>query len=30
VLYNGVIAYLLMGTLFAGERLVRRRVLPVS
>lgn len=25
-LYNGLIAYLLMGTLFAGEYLVRRRV----
>jgi uncharacterized membrane protein len=29
-LYNGVIAYLLMGTLFAAERLIRRRVLPAS
>jgi uncharacterized membrane protein len=29
-LYNGVIAYLLMGSLFVGERLVRRRVLPAS
>jgi uncharacterized membrane protein len=28
VLYNGVIAYVLMGSLFAGERLIRRRVLP--
>ena len=26
-LYNGLISYLVMGTLFAGERLVRRRVL---
>jgi uncharacterized membrane protein len=25
-LYNGVIAYVLMGLLFAGEYLVRRRV----
>ena len=25
--YNGVIAYLLIGTLFAGERLIRRRML---
>jgi uncharacterized membrane protein len=29
-LYNGFIAYLLMGALFAGERLVRRRVIPVA
>ncbi len=29
-LYNGLIAYLLMGTLFAGERLFRRRVMPVT
>lgn len=29
-LYNGVISYVLMGTLFAGERLIRRRVLPVA
>lgn len=29
-LYNGFIAYLLMGTLFAGERAVRRRVLPAA
>jgi uncharacterized membrane protein len=29
-LYNGVIAYLLMGGLFAGERLLRRRVLPAA
>jgi uncharacterized membrane protein len=29
-LYNGLIAYLLMGTLFAGERLVRRRVLRIA
>lgn len=29
-LYNGVIAYLLMGTLFAGERLLRRRLLPAA
>lgn len=27
-LYNGLIAYLLMGALFAGEWLVRRRFLP--
>lgn len=27
-LYNGLIAYLLMGALFAGEWLVRRRLLP--
>lgn len=27
-LYNGLIAYLLMGLLFAGEWLVRRRLLP--
>jgi uncharacterized membrane protein len=25
--YNGVIAYLLIGTLFAGEWLIRRRLL---
>ena len=30
VLYNGVIAYLAMGTLFAGERLLRRRLLPAA
>jgi uncharacterized membrane protein len=30
VLYNGVFAYVLMGSLFAGERLIRRRVLPAS
>lgn len=29
-LYNGFIAYLLMGALFAGERLVRRRVLSAA
>jgi len=29
-LYNGLIAYLLMGALFAGERLVRRRLLPAA
>ena len=29
-LYNGVIAYLLMGLLFAGELLVRRRVMQAS
>lgn len=29
-LYNGVIAYLLMGSLFAGERLLRRRLLPAA
>jgi|RhiMethySRZTD1v2_1073278.scaffolds.fasta_scaffold34047_7 uncharacterized membrane protein len=29
-LYNGVIAYLAMGTLFAGERLLRRRLLPAA
>jgi uncharacterized membrane protein len=29
-LYNGFIAYLLMGTLFAGERVVRRRVMPAA
>jgi uncharacterized membrane protein len=29
-LYNGLIAYLLMGTLFAGERLVRRRVMRIA
>jgi uncharacterized membrane protein len=29
-LYNGLIAYLLMGTLFAGERLFRRRLMPVA
>ena len=29
-LYNGFIAYILMGTLFAGERAVRRRVLPAA
>jgi uncharacterized membrane protein len=29
-LYNGLIAYLVMGTLFAGERLVRRRVLRLA
>ena len=29
-LYNGLIAYLLMGALFAGERLVRRRVLSAA
>jgi uncharacterized membrane protein len=27
-MYNGLIAYLLMGTLFAGEWLLRRRFLP--
>jgi uncharacterized membrane protein len=27
-LYNGVIAYLLIGAMFAGELLVRRRVMP--
>lgn len=27
-LYNGLIAYLLMGTLFAGEWLLRRRLFP--
>ncbi|MFL6572821.1 MAG: hypothetical protein ACJ8G4_13780 [Burkholderiales bacterium] len=29
-LYNGFIAYLAMGTLFAGERLLRRRLLPAA
>jgi uncharacterized membrane protein len=29
-LYNGLIAYLLMGTLFAGERLFRRRLMPIA
>jgi uncharacterized membrane protein len=29
-LYNGLIAYLLMGTLFAGERLFRRRLMPAA
>jgi uncharacterized membrane protein len=29
-LYNGLIAYVLMGTLFAGERLFRRRLMPVA
>jgi len=29
-LYNGLIAYLLMGALFAGERLVRRRIIPAA
>lgn len=29
-LYNGFIAYLLMGTLFAGERVVRRRLMPAA
>ena len=29
-LYNGVIAYVLMGTLFAGERVLRRRLLPAA
>jgi uncharacterized membrane protein len=29
-LYNGVIAYLLMGTLFVGERLLRRRVMRIA
>jgi uncharacterized membrane protein len=29
-LYNGLVAYLLMGTLFAGERLVRRRVMRLA
>jgi uncharacterized membrane protein len=29
-LYNGLIAYLLMGALFAGERLVRRLVLSAA
>ena len=29
-LYNGLIAYLLMGTLFVGERLFRRRVMSVA
>jgi len=29
-LYNGFIAYILMGTLFAGERAVRRRVLRAA
>ena len=29
-LYNGVIAYILMGTLFAGERVLRRRLLPAA
>lgn len=29
-LYNGLIAYLLMGTLFAGERIVRRRMLSMA
>ena len=29
-LYNGFIAYLLMGTLFVGERAVRRRVMPAA
>jgi uncharacterized membrane protein len=29
-LYNGLIAYLLMGSLFAGERLFRRRQMPVA
>jgi uncharacterized membrane protein len=29
-LYNGFLAYLVMGTLFAGERLVRRRVLRTA
>lgn len=28
--YNGVIAYVAMGTLFAGERLLRRRLLPAA
>ena len=27
-LYNGLIAYLLIGAMFAGELLVRRRVMP--
>ena len=29
-LYNGLIAYVLMGALFAGERLVRRRIIPAA
>jgi uncharacterized membrane protein len=29
-LYNGLIAYLLMGILFAGERLFRRRLMPAA
>ena len=29
-LYNGFITYLLMGILFAGERVVRRRVVPAA
>jgi uncharacterized membrane protein len=29
-LYNGFIAYLLMGALFAGERLVRSRMVPAA
>jgi uncharacterized membrane protein len=29
-LYNGIIAYVLMGTLFAGERVVRRRMMPAA
>jgi uncharacterized membrane protein len=29
-LYNGFISYILMGTLFAGERVVRRRVIPTA
>lgn len=29
-LYNGFISYILMGTLFAGERAVRRRMMPTA
>ncbi len=29
-LYNGFIAYIAMGTLFAGEWLLRRRLFPES
>jgi uncharacterized membrane protein len=29
-LYNGFISYILMGTLFAGERAVRRRMIPAA
>jgi uncharacterized membrane protein len=29
-LYNGLIAYVLMGVLFGGERLVRRRLMRIA
>lgn len=29
-LYNGLVAYVLMGTLFAGERLLRRRTVGIA